>query len=603
MASSGDLVTRTYANFRGVDFGNDPGAVDLSRSPDALNVWKNYLNGAGDCIETRPGYKFLKKMQWRVNNIFFIDATTLLIHTGNYLYSCNDFPRMNNLVALALMNDTKSSMVLSGENVYIIDGLHYYKYSIKNNAVTNVKDEAYIPTTTISRSPTGGGKTKDDINCLTGKRINTFCSDGISTTYYLDSKYIDSVEKVYVNDILMTERTLTSLNDYYFNTEKGTIEFTIAPSRPAIIGNDNIRVEFTKVVEGYEERITKCTKMVMFDNRLFFSGNPEYPNAIFHSSVNNPAYVSDLDYYEDGTSALIKDLVVGNNVLYVLKESGQNKDTIFYHTPTTDSEYGRIYPRSQGNISTGCYSIGYNFKDFVVFLSREGLETIEGRIDSLQVLSHKSSNVDSKMIHASNYVNACMCEWNGYLVISTGKEIFLADSRKYCTINGKKEFEWFYWTISNNITSLANYKNNLYFGTDDGSIFVFEGTNDNGLSIKSYWTTPFDQMSYSQFRKTTNKRGNIAKVKNIQNGLTRIYVKTDKKDWKLLKEVYTSGFNYSDVDYNNFCYSSVDDFYITFRVKQKKIKHLSFKIECSELDKKFGIYQLNTSAYLGSFVK
>ena len=39
---SGDLITRQYVNFRGVDFTGED--VSLYRSPNALNVWKNYRN-------------------------------------------------------------------------------------------------------------------------------------------------------------------------------------------------------------------------------------------------------------------------------------------------------------------------------------------------------------------------------------------------------------------------------------------------------------------------------------------------------------------------------------------------------------------------------
>lgn len=37
---SGDLITRIYSNFRGVDFSNHE--VSQYRSPDSKNIWKNY---------------------------------------------------------------------------------------------------------------------------------------------------------------------------------------------------------------------------------------------------------------------------------------------------------------------------------------------------------------------------------------------------------------------------------------------------------------------------------------------------------------------------------------------------------------------------------
>lgn len=47
-------LKRIYANLKGVDFLQEESLVDLSRSPDALNVWKNYEDTQGACIETRP---------------------------------------------------------------------------------------------------------------------------------------------------------------------------------------------------------------------------------------------------------------------------------------------------------------------------------------------------------------------------------------------------------------------------------------------------------------------------------------------------------------------------------------------------------------------
>ena len=47
---SGNLVTRKVDNFAGVDFSNSD--TNLSRSPDSLNMWKNYKNNSAG-IETR----------------------------------------------------------------------------------------------------------------------------------------------------------------------------------------------------------------------------------------------------------------------------------------------------------------------------------------------------------------------------------------------------------------------------------------------------------------------------------------------------------------------------------------------------------------------
>ena len=56
--ASGDLVTRRYSDFLGVDFSNNN--VSAYRSPESINIWKNYKE-LGKCISSRPGIKELYK--------------------------------------------------------------------------------------------------------------------------------------------------------------------------------------------------------------------------------------------------------------------------------------------------------------------------------------------------------------------------------------------------------------------------------------------------------------------------------------------------------------------------------------------------------------
>ena len=64
-------IKRTYADFTGVDFLDEPSLIDIRRSPDALNVWKNYRDNQGTCIETRPGYRQIAKVgNSKINGIY-----------------------------------------------------------------------------------------------------------------------------------------------------------------------------------------------------------------------------------------------------------------------------------------------------------------------------------------------------------------------------------------------------------------------------------------------------------------------------------------------------------------------------------------------------
>lgn len=602
-------IKRTYTGFTGVDFLNEPSLVDITRSPDALNVWKNYKDTEGTCIETRPGYKKIAQIGNKINGIYIYSITKAIVHSGTELYEWNNFPTSpdeDHLIKIYdNMNDTKHISFNKVKNkLYINDGKTYLVYDGK--IVKRVtEDEPFIPTTTISRKAgnIGGGETLQNVNVLTGKRKNTFLGDGTSTIFYLDAQVLDSTKvEAIVNDVEMKEDT-----DFTVDRIKGIVTFKEAPSEPALSGYDNVVIIFSKTIKGYADRINKCNKAILFDNRIFYTGNPDYPNAIFHCELNNPQYISDLNYYEDGSdNSKITSMVVGNNVLWVFKNLDQNNANVFYHTPALDEEKGRYYPSSQGNVGLGCVSTSGNFGDDIVYLSRYGLEGITtDNLNSKQIIAHRSSLVDSKMINENDYENATFVEYKGYLLILVNGKIFLADSRQKYNYLNSFEYEWFYWDISNSKPNiLKEYEDNLYIGAQDGSIFILEGTNDSANTINSYWTTPMDNFGYNNQLKTTNKRGGIAKVKTIPNGVIKVARKTDKADgYKYITEKSATGFSFLNLDFNNFSFITSNKSYLVYKIKEKKINEISLKFYSDEKDRPFGLYSSIIEAFVGGYVK
>jgi hypothetical protein len=600
-------IKRTYADFSGVDFLNEPTLVSITRSPDALNVWKNYRDAQGTCIETRPGYRKIAQIGNRINGIYIFSLTKALIHSGTVLYEWSNFPSEPTSETLkqlyADMNNKRSKYNKLDSKLYINDGKNYLVYD--GTILKKVKDEAFIPRTTISRTAgnMGGGETLQDVNLLQPKRINSFVGDGTSKIFYLDAQNIDSTTVT----VTVDNKKQTENSNFTVDRVNGKVTFNTAPSKPNLSGEDNVFITFSKTISGYEDRINKCTKALLFDNRMFFTGNPDFPNAVFHSELNNPAYISDLSYYEDGSSdSSITGMTVGNNVLWIFKNLDQNNANVFYHEPTLDLEHGKIYPTKQGNVSVGCYVDSTNFQDDIVYLSRYGLEGISTeKIDSKQAIAHRSFMVDVKMTNENNYKDAMMTEYQGYLLILVNGKIYLADSRqKYANLDSFG-YEWFYWDFTDiNPTLLKEYNDKLYIGTDNGSIFILEGTNDNGKTIISYWTTPMDNFGYNNQLKTTNKRGGLAKIKTIPNGLIKIARRTDKSsEYKYTTRKSANGFSFESLDFRNFSFITTDKSYVLYKIKEKKLNELSLKFYSDEKDKPFGIFSSTIEAFVGGYIK
>lgn len=570
---AGTLITRNYSGFRGVDFSNRKDEIALTRSPDALNVWKNYKSNNGKCIETRPDIELLEEYSDTIFGLFFYEVNGTkerIVHSGTKLYK-------DNQVIYDKMAKNKSIFNVINNILYIIDGKQYLRYN-----GTELKEvEGYIPTTSISRSAKGGGTLYEDVNLLNPLRRNSFCSDGTSTEYVLDVATFDTDYEV---KVWVDGKELTT--GFKADATNGKVIFTTAPKEPDTPGADNVVIQFKKELKGYRDRIAKCTLAEVFDNRIFFSGNPDYPNFLWHSSLENPEYCSDLDYYTEGTNdSKVKSVVAGNNALWVMKEPSQTNTTIFYHNPTIDADYGKVYPSTHSSISTGCLTKGINFNDTICFFSDRGMEAISGDVTTEQVLKHVSSLVDNKLLNEDEYKNMMLQEWEGYLLVILGNKVYLADSRALVTINGKTEYEWFYWEFNNEITSTLVKDGVLYLcfkEVDKESIKykIYTLTNTKETrKVESYFCTLADEFKYPHYQKTTNKKGCVI---DIEGAEITISTKTDNKE---MSKINT--------------YKNVKG-YVVARIKKKKWKSIQLKFSSN---KPFNLYSATLEAYVGSYVK
>ena len=555
--STGDLISRIYANFRGCDFRGEE--INLVRSPDCLNVWRDYRKT--ESIETRPAMELKTGFSEPIYGIFFY-KNMMIVHSGVNLYKVVNGTKTSLYTGL---NAVKSDS-FTYENVwYFKDGKNYLQY----DGTTIKPVVGYVPTTSIGRKPEGGGTVYEDVNFLTGQRINTFLADGKSVDFYLDAKSIDSnfAPIVKVNDAKVTNYTV----DY----TAGKISFKTAPSEPKTDGQDNVSVEFRKTIVGYPDRILGCTLLQVFDNRVFVSGNKDYPNTVWHCSLNDPTYFSDLDYYREGLDeAQVKGMVAGNNALWVFREPSQANTTVFYHTPTIDSEYGKIYPSQHASITTGCIGRAINFNDDIIFFSDRGMEGISGDITTEQAVAHRSSLVDRKLIAEADYSGMVLEEWEGYLMVFIGNKVFLADSRSVFTNENHIEYEWFYWVLDKKVTCANVYDGVLYLGTSDGVYTLTDTTKD----VESYWVTPKDKFKSPHKLKTTNKRGCVVEAE----GDISVYAKVEDTDFEQIGS-----------------YENVTD-YFTCRIKRKKWKDIQLKFYSKT---RFRLETATLEAFIGGYIK
>lgn len=184
---------KQYRNFLGVDLTNGVTEVDNRRSPYAPNM----ISDLSGFPEKRPGYKSVlaSKLGARIYGVFpFLTSTgqqLLVMHAGTNLYCCPVAEMITPALVYSGMAAAPSTyyvmrtsdITLKDSNgnlplcIYIMDGTNFLRYSGTGNAVT-VDSVAYIPTTTISAPPTGGGTKLETRNLMQPKCKNTMLGDG-----------------------------------------------------------------------------------------------------------------------------------------------------------------------------------------------------------------------------------------------------------------------------------------------------------------------------------------------------------------------------------------------------------------------------------------
>jgi hypothetical protein len=201
------------------------------------------------------------------------------------------------------------------------------------------------------------------------------------------------------------------------------------------------------------------------------------------------------------------------------------------------------------------------------------MEGISGDVTKEQVIGHRSTLIDRKLIAEKTYKDMILEEWEGYLLVFVGSKVYLADSRAIFQNEDHIEYDWFYWDLEEKVSSVKNHNGTLYIGTKR-TVYALDNVSD----VESYWTTPLDKFKYPQHLKTTNKRGCVAEA----TGDVSVYAKTDKTDFELIGE-----------------YKNVTDYFVS-RIKRKKFKDIQLKFHSTT---RFSLETVTLECFVGGYIK
>lgn len=600
-----------FDGFRGVDFSTDPTQVSSKRSPWALNM----ISDSGGHPEKRVGWRTLATADGAINGIFHCELSGVgkfLVHAGTMLYEWN--METNVLVALksGIANAKSTCFVMNGK-AYILTGSEFLVYD--GTDVKSVSEIAYVPTTTISMNPAGGGTTYEEINLIQPKRKNAFLADGTSKVYQLDTTEITDVLEVIVNGNTVT--------DYTVDTSLGRLTFTTAPAKPAIDGQDNVFITFSKTVSGYADRICKCTIATIYggagSDRVFLSGNPDMKSTDWVCSLNNPTYWPDLGYTNigaDGT-AIVGYARLGD-YLAIFKEDNQQDSTIYLRYVLQNSSTGKTaFAVKQGISGVGALAkraFGY-LLDEPLFVSRTGICALtSNEITYTQTVRNRSYFVDAKLTKEPNLRDAIAAVWKGYYVLCVDGRCYILDGNQNKAYKpqsyGEYVYECYYW---DNIPAqcFMVWQGHLFFGTEDGKVCRFNDDretmdrySDDGEAIVAEWRSKATDHGDFMRLKTLVKKGSGMMAKPYVRSSVEIIIRTDQ-DWgKTARVENMSAFDFNDVDYEKFSFVTTDSPQtIPFNSKTKKYSTIQIIARNAEKDEGFGVFGVILRYTVGNFVK
>lgn len=542
-----------------------------------------------------------------------------LVHAGTKLYVWADDGTP--AVLLSGLPRRKSRAVFLAGKLWIVTGGGFYSYD-GTEAKRVSASGAYVPTTTITRSPSGGGVSYEAVNLLTPYRKNAFQTDGKSVKFTLDGEIdVSGAVRVWVWGEEVTDFTL--------DRAAGTITLPSAPAAPDAGASDGLVVQFPHTVEGYADRIDKCTIITTYgvgsNDRVVLSGNPDCPNLDWTSGLYDPTYMPDLGYAAVGSEAtpICGYCRIGSSLGIVNADDGSDS-TVFLRSAALSEDGEAVFTLQQTIAGVGAVAPGSfaSLFDDPLFLSRAGVAAItSSSLTGEKIIQNRSLYLNAQLTNEPSLPEAEAAVWQGmYLLAVPEGHIYILNGRQTKTFRssalGDFVYEGFYWE---NVPALCWYVQRsgtdeaLYFGTADGRICKLNTDiedmsrySDDGAAISAVWATKYDDDGTPAVLKTLLKRGCCVTIKPYARSSAEVYIRADRTGGheKKVAGKPMDILDFSDIDFERITFNtdeSPQEIFLNRKVKN--YKRLQIIVRNQEPNEGFGIFQITKHYVTGNYAK
>ncbi len=631
--------------FLGADFTSEASNVDDTKSPNVVNM----IRSVPGKIRKRMGYKEIVNYGAPIYGVHHLTITDVwLVHAGTKLYSftaskgkrwVRDHIDQDHIIddsgnhILFLTGDIEDTLVYEGmaehrsvsfqlnQKLVILDGLKIRIFD--GNTVQPVEDIAYIPTLTISKDHSGGGVDYQPLNLLQPAFIEQFLvkrDQGNVKTFQLTFGGLDDTEvKAWLLDANGEWQEKKENTDFSVDRSTGVVTFTTAPGISPLEGEDNVKIQAYRTIEGYADRVNHCTIGAMFgvngaNDRLFISGNPDqgvdsdgdlytFINCDWFSQRYDPTYFADTWYSKLGSdSSAIMGYSIINNYLAAHKDYNELTQSILIREGdlVDDEPVFKLINTLQGAGAISKYCFSYLATE-PVFLTRLGVYAVTAQdITGEKYAQDRSYYLEGKLLKEENLKDAFAYSWRDFYILCVNSHCYILDglqplhtdkSRPYST----RQYAGFYFT---NIPASCFFEvgNELLFGSSDGKIYKFYtddkeilSYNDNGEAINAVWETV--DISEDKFYK--NKTYRYVAVRCMPEIVSSLNIEAQKNGlWQQIKldETTFKYFSFSHIVFSKLTFSTNSKQRVTAsKMRIKKVDHIRFRFSNDRLNEPLGI--------------
>lgn len=641
-----EAETFEFGSVRGVDFRSDDTAS--YRTPNSVNMYRS-KTGAW---ETHPGFTVLGEIGeeiYGIEKLNYVDKygdaqERVVIHAGNKLYLWKNYPEAFTAENLTEIYEGLARRIaryaIFNSVLLIADGdeLLYYDGEVAE-AVSSI---AFVPQTWTGKTPDAKeGSAYQQRNFLTPYFIEGFTPDGTAKDFTLSLKDLDDSE-------VTAWRQVNGEDIYYTATEftvdrvNGTVSFTSPPPSSEIAGVENLFIKAAKSSKGYADRINKCTEMIVFDNRVFLTGNPEYPNTIFWSGNADFTYFGEIMFSDKagtGSTPIIGlQLLSDNKFISIKGDTNQDGSYSVWSIQAYNDDYiAENYEAANGNSNIGCLSRNAQmvFMDDNVFLSHDGLKAISRNLNVSyeRNIEHRSSLVDPKLL-TEDLDKAIFEQFYGmlYILFPNGHCYIANSSGRATNVSQFTEYEWAYLEdigvydgqylnddgyyeggVFKSPSMLKAINDNLFFASN-GCVcrFNFNAGWQNGELPSRYYNfngrpiNDFVDSAFSWFKAPNRFKKLIRKYNDLfcntrRKSKLEVLYRTEKTSMSESKVTTfeSSTFSFADLDFNNVSFNGLEAAsFVMRKLKAKSFRKLQIRVRSASVNNQVAFRSLVVDAYI-----